>query len=117
MDINELLGKFRSDPAFADKYRNLTAVNEIQAQLKADGYNLSLDDIRAGINQLQGASGEMSEAELAGVAGGALRTEQVKKCPKCGCKQFSSYHHDKETTYTCVNCGFSYNDYHDDFFG
>jgi len=107
MDINELLGKFRSDPAFADKYRNLTDVNDIQAQLKADGYDLSVNEIRAGIGQLRGATGEMSEAELAGVAGGSDVDANGKGCPKCGCKQITCVHHDGKYTYTCVNCGYS----------
>jgi len=106
MDINELLGKFRSDPAFAAKYRHLSNVNEIQAQLKADGYDLSVDEIRAGIGQLQGASGELSEAELAGVAGG---NEQYKKCPKCGCKNWNESEQKTDSErFTCRQCGFTY---------
>jgi len=112
MNINGLLDRFRSDPAFAAKYRNLTDVNEIQAQLKSDGYDVSLDDVRAGIGEFQGTSGELSEAELAGVAGGSGVDANGKKCPQCGSKNLSygprssaSKHYTR--TVTCNDCGYS----------
>jgi len=107
MDINELLGRFRSDPEFAAKYRNLSNVNEVQAQLKADGYDVSVDEIRAGIGQLQGASGELSEAELAGIAGGGGSNESWKSCPKCGSKNIKEQQFGSHTQYTCLDCGYS----------
>lgn len=88
MDVNELLGKLRTDPAFATKYGRVKSIDELQAQLKSDGYDLSTDEIKAGLNQLRAKAGELSDSELAGVTGGADGGDTVgfykKTCPKCG---------------------------------
>lgn len=88
MGVNELLGKLRTDPEFAAKYSGLNTIDQLQAQLKSDGYNLSTDEIKSGLAQLKAKTGELSDADLAGVTGGSDDGQKVgfyrKTCPECG---------------------------------
>lgn len=88
MNANELLNQLRADPAFATKYGGLKSIDELKAQLTLDGYDLSTNEIEAGLNQLKAKAGELSDADLASVTGGADGGDKVgwykKTCPKCG---------------------------------
>ena len=89
MNINQIIEKFKSDKTFAAKYSALTSVNAIVEQAKADGFDVTADDIQAAIGQLGKQPGELSETDLTAVAGG----KETKKCDWCGRER---------TTATCV---------------
>ena len=75
MDINQIIEKFKNDPAFAAKYSALTGVDAILEQAKADGYDVTKEDIVEAIQQLNKQSGELSESDLAVVSGGKATTD------------------------------------------
>ena len=70
MNINHIIEKFKSDKAFAEKYSALKGVDAILEQAKADGFDVTAEDVQAAIGQLGKQSGELSESELAVVSGG-----------------------------------------------
>jgi len=70
MNINQIIEKFKSDTAFAEKYSALTGMDAILEQAKADGFDVTAEEIDAAIFQLGQKTGELSEADLAVVAGG-----------------------------------------------
>ena len=70
MNINQIIEKFKSDTAFAEKYSALTGMDAILEQAKADGFDVTAEEIDAAIFQLGQKTCELSEADLAVVAGG-----------------------------------------------
>ena len=70
MNINQIIEKFKSDTAFAEKYSALTSVEAVLEQAKADGFEVTAADVEAAITQLGQKTGELSEDDLAVVAGG-----------------------------------------------
>ena len=70
MNINQIIENFKNDSAFAEKYSALKNVDAILEQAKADGFDVTAEDIQSAIGQLGTQSGELSEADLAVVAGG-----------------------------------------------
>jgi len=71
MNINQIIEAFKSDTAFAAKYSALTSVEAVLEQAKADGFDITAEDVQAAISQLGKQSGELSEDDLAAVAGGS----------------------------------------------
>jgi len=89
MNISQIIEKFKSDAAFAAKYSALKGIDAILEQAKADGFDVTAEDVQAAIGQLGKQSGELSETDLTAVAGG----KETKKCDWCE-REFS--------TATCV---------------
>ena len=73
MNINQIIDKFKSDTAFAARYSALTSVEAVLEQVKADGFEVTEAEVQAAIAQLGKQSGELSEADLAVVAGGTTK--------------------------------------------
>ena len=70
MNIQEIIDRFKNDPAFAEKYSAIPSMEEVLEQAKADGFEVTKEDVQAAISQLGTKSGELSEADLAVVVGG-----------------------------------------------
>jgi len=85
MNINQIIEKFKSDTVFAMKYSALTSVDAIIEQAKADGFDVTKEDVEAAVGQFGKQSGELSETDLAAVAGG----KETKICDSCG-REFST---------------------------
>ena len=80
MNINQIIEKFKSDAAFAAKYSALTSVDAILKQAKEDGFDVTKEDVQAAIGQLGKQSGELSESDLAAVAGGKSVGTNCQAC-------------------------------------
>jgi len=75
MDIKQIIEKFKSDAAFAEKYSALKGIDSILEQAKADGFDVTAEDIQTVIRQLNKQYGELSEADLSIVSGGLKEEE------------------------------------------
>ena len=84
MNINQILEKLSTDKALAEKYAALKDTDAILAQAKADGFDVTREDVEALLAKLGGKSGELSEPELAVVTGGTDDKDERGKCPECG---------------------------------
>lgn len=63
MGIKEFSEKVKADSAFAAKFKNAKTPAQIVELAKAEGYNFTVEDIKAVSN--------LSDADLDGVAGGS----------------------------------------------
>lgn len=70
MNITQLIEKIKTDAEFALKYIALKDVVSIIEQAKEDGYDVTEEDVAAAMREMLKKSGELSEADLAVVAGG-----------------------------------------------
>ena len=99
MNIEQILEKLSTDKALAEKYAALKDVDAILEQAKADGFDVTREDVETLLAKISGKAGELSEVELAVVAGGTdgktcdtcgTQMEKIDfiiefwKCPKCG---------------------------------
>jgi len=73
VNVKQIIERFKSDTAFAEKYSAFASVDAILEHAKADGFYVTAEDIQAAIGQLGKQSGELSEADLAVVAGGTTK--------------------------------------------
>ncbi|MDR1874638.1 MAG: Nif11-like leader peptide family RiPP precursor [Synergistaceae bacterium] len=69
----EFLEKLKSDKEFAEKYAKIKSLDAVLVQAKADGYSVSKEDALEHITKAKG--GELSETELAAVAGGSAKDD------------------------------------------
>lgn len=102
MNIKEIAEKLKTDKAFAEKYAGLKGIDAILSQAKTDGYDVTKEDVEAVIREMGIKSGELTETELAAVAGG----NDKDNCPQCGSSdkevtQVKNGH----TSYRCKQCG------------
>ena len=97
MNINKIIEKLSTDKEIAEKYAAFSDIDEILAQAKADGFDVSREDVQAVLGKLGGKSGELSEDELAVVACGA---DDKNTCPICGGPRGGSCY-----CYECRKCG------------
>ena len=105
MDITQVVNQLKSNPAILAKYHNLTSVDGILAQAKADGYDLSEADVKNIIASLsERPHGELSEADLVSVAGGDEDIEANKGCPGLYGREHSWEKLDS-THFRCKYCG------------
>ena len=81
MNINQIIEKLSTDRVLAEKYAKLQGIDAILEQAKADGFDVTREDVEAILSKISGKSGELSEEELAAVAGGS---GPGKECGKCG---------------------------------
>ena len=104
MDISQVIEKLKSDPALLAKYRDLTGLDAILAQAKADGFEVSVADVKNIIASLGAQShGTLSEADLASVAGGDEDVQANKnECPAGGKHDFQTL---TQSTAKCTKCG------------
>ena len=112
MNINQIIEKLNTDKALAEKYAALQGIDAILAQAKADGFEVSREDVEAVLSKLGEKSGELSEVDLAAVAGGTDDKNFCKWCggergrcgcsicPKCGDQLART-----PGTGTCMRCG------------
>ena len=70
MNIDQILEKLSTDKELAEKYAALKGIDAILAQAKADGFDVTREDVEALLAKISGKAGELSEPELAVVAGG-----------------------------------------------
>jgi len=70
MTAREILDQILANPDTAAKYANLTSIEAIQAQAKKDGFDVSTDQITEALASIKHSHSELSEMELATVAGG-----------------------------------------------
>ena len=97
MNINQIIEKLTTDKELSEKYAALNGIDEILAQAKADGFDVSREDVETVLGKIGGKSGELSEDELAVVAGGA---DDKNTCPICGGPRGGSCY-----CYDCRKCG------------
>ena len=97
MNINQIIEKLTTDKELSEKYAALSGVDAILAQAKADGFDVSREDVQAVLGKLGGKSGELSEDELAVVAGGS--DDYKYTCKRCG-GEFQAC-----PCYNCLKCG------------
>ena len=101
MNINQIIEKFKNDPAFAEKYSALASVEAILEQAKADGFDVTAEDVQAAISQLGKQSDELSEDDLAAVVGGNKdRSEMLCNFTP---KDMNKYQYERGTTR--IQCG------------
>ena|GEM_PF-1065347 len=120
MNINKIIEKLSTDKEIAEKYAGIKGIDEILAQAKADGFDVTREDVQAVLSKLGGKSGkseELSEDELAVVAGG---TGDKNTCGKCGgavgqcpcyncakCRTLMQHRKNfAATRYMCPACGY-----------
>ena len=92
MQLNEIIEKLKTDKMFAEKYAVLGNIDAIINQAKQDGFNVSREDIEKIMLELGREKKELSEAELAFIAGGVTKCGMcgqfffvdTKKCARCG---------------------------------
>ena len=84
MNINQIIEKLTTDKELSERYAALKGVDAILEQAKADGFDVSREDVETVFSKIGG----LSEDELAVVAGGAPR---YKHCSNCG-RDYSSQH-------------------------
>ena len=70
MSINEIIEKLNADKAMAEKYAALKDVDAILEQAKTDEFDVTRGDVEAVLSKISEKSGEISENDLAVVAGG-----------------------------------------------
>jgi predicted ribosomally synthesized peptide with nif11-like leader len=89
MAVTEFINALQSNPDLAEKYKGLSSPEELAAQARADGYDVNVADLQ---NANPAPGGELSENELADVAGGASSDDKVFYwlCPYCS-KPFLDY--------------------------
>ena len=80
MTLNQIITKYKTDTAFAEKYSALKSIEEILKQAKADGYDVVKEDVQRVIYSLSNPTGELSEDDLAVVAGGIQHKEKGDDC-------------------------------------
>ena len=93
MNINQIIEKLTTDKELSEKYAAFSDIDEILTQAKADGFDVTREDVETVLGKLGGKSGELSEEELAVVAGGNDR----KYCSMCG---------GLADGFKCTKCGF-----------
>ncbi|MDR1874639.1 MAG: Nif11-like leader peptide family RiPP precursor [Synergistaceae bacterium] len=79
LGAKELAEKLKEDKAFAEKYAKLRSLDAVLEQAKADGYSVSKDEALSYISKAKG--GELSEEDLAAVAGGSSKNENPSTMP------------------------------------
>jgi len=81
VNVKQIIERFKSDMAFAKKYSALKSVEAVLEQAKADGFEVTTEDIRATISQLGKQSCELSEDDLAVVTGGTTKNRHnIETC-------------------------------------
>ena len=82
MNINEILEKLGADKEIAEKYSLLKGVDAILEQAKADNFDVTRENVEKVIEMFTEKSRELSEDDLAVVAGGG-NGEGKHYCPNC----------------------------------
>jgi len=102
MNINEIIEKLKTDKAFTAKYEALGNIEDIMTQAAKDGYDVTRRHVEDIIRELGQKTGELSEADLAVVAGGSIKI----KCPRCGSGDVTII--GKHQTVRCNDCNHSW---------
>jgi len=96
--------KAQSDSELAAKYSALTSVDAILKQAQSDGFDVTREDVEAAVGQLGKQPGELSESDLAAVAGG--KREPPPPCPEC---ESTNIYCAGNAGFRCRNCNYIWN--------
>jgi predicted ribosomally synthesized peptide with nif11-like leader len=75
MSMEKLVERFESDKAFAEKYSKLGSLDKLLDQARADGFELTKEEVRAYVKSLN--EGSLSDEDAAAVAGGKTRPSRA----------------------------------------
>lgn len=71
-EFQRFVTAMQTTPALAETYSTATTPADLAGRLRADGYDVTEAEVQDGLRQAAASTGELSDEQLDGVAGGFL---------------------------------------------